>query len=188
LASSSPGLALDAEGRLPGVRFVPSPNCDARPDAEAVTLVVLHGISLPPGRFGGRDIERLFTNTLDPAAHPYFAGIAALRVSAHFLVRRSGEIVQFVPCAHRAWHAGASSWGGRERCNDFSVGVEIEGADEVAYASAQYRAAAKLVAAIARRYPVGDVVGHSDIAPGRKTDPGPAFDWPRFRAELARRR
>jgi len=170
------------------VRFVPSPNCDARPDGEAVTLVVLHGISLPPGRFGGRDIERLFTNTLDPGAHPYFAGIAALRVSAHFLVRRNGEIVQFVPCERRAWHAGASCWGGRERCNDFSVGVELEGADDVAYPSAQYRAAAKLVVAIARRYPIADVVGHSDIAPGRKTDPGPAFDWPRFRADLAQRR
>ena len=188
MASSSAGLLLDAAGRLGGVRFVASPNCDERPAGEAVTLVVLHGISLPPGGFGGRDIERLFTNALDPAAHPYFAAIAGLRVSAHFLVRRSGEIVQFVPCGMRAWHAGASAWRGRERCNDFSVGIELEGADEIAYKGAQYRAAAKLVAAIGRRYPVSDVVGHSDIAPGRKTDPGPAFDWPRFRAALARLR
>jgi AmpD protein len=152
-----------------------------------VTLVVLHGISLPPGQFGGRDIERLFTNSLDPTAHPYFGGVAALRVSAHFLIRRSGEIVQFVACADRAWHAGASSWGGRERCNDFSVGVELEGADDVPYAAAQYRAGTKLVAAVARRYPIAAVVGHSDVAPGRKTDPGPAFDWVRFRAGLAQR-
>jgi AmpD protein len=190
LASSSrrAPLALDADGRAPGVRFVPSPNCDDRPDPEGVTLVVLHGISLPPGKFGGGDIERLFTNALDPAAHPYFAQIAGLRVSAHFLVRRRGEIVQFVPCARRAWHAGASNWRGRERCNDFSVGIEMEGADDVAYTAAQYRATARLVAAVSRRYPVADVVGHSDIAPGRKSDPGPAFDWPRFRGELARRR
>jgi AmpD protein len=167
--------------------MVPSPNFDARPADEPIRLVVLHGISLPPGRFGGRDIERLFTNTLDPAAHPYFEGVAGLRVSAHFLVRRSGEIVQFVACRDRAWHAGASRWRDREQCNDFSIGVELEGADDVPYASAQYRAAAKLVAAISRRYPIEDIVGHSDIAPGRKTDPGLAFDWPRFRAALKQR-
>jgi AmpD protein len=180
-------FALDAEGRLPGVRFVASPNCDARPDAESITLIVLHGISLPPGEFGGDGVERLFTNSLDANAHPYYAQIVALRVSAHFVVRRRGEIVQFVPCAQRAWHAGASSWRGRERCNDFSVGIELEGADDVPYTAAQYRASAKLAAAIARRYPIAEVVGHSDVAPGRKTDPGPAFDWLRFRAELARR-
>ena len=180
------GFALDGAGRLPGVRFVASPNCDERPVGEAVTLVVLHGISLPPGRFGGDAVERLFTNALDPAAHPYFAAIAQLRVSAHFLIRRRGEIVQFVACEQRAWHAGASAWRGRERCNDFSIGIELEGADDVPYTGAQYRVAAKLVAAIAQRYPIDDVVGHCDVAPGRKTDPGPAFDWPRFRAALAR--
>jgi AmpD protein len=187
LGSSSGGLALDAAGRLPGVRWVPSPNCDARPAGEAVVLVVLHGISLPPGRFGGDAVERLFTNTLDPAAHPYFESLRDLRVSAHFLVRRGGRIVQFVACRDRAWHAGASRWRERERCNDFSVGVEMEGADDIPYTGAQYRATAKLVAALARRYPIAEVVGHSDIAPGRKTDPGPAFDWPRFRAALALR-
>jgi len=190
LASSRRGaaFALDADGCLPGVRFVASPNCDARSDPEDVSLVVLHGISLPPGEFGGDGVERLFTNTLDPASHPYFAGIAGLRVSAHFLVRRRGEIVQFVPCSRRAWHAGASNWCGRERCNDFSIGIEMEGADDVPYTSAQYRATPKLVAAISRRYAITDIVGHSDIAPGRKTDPGPAFDWPRFHAELTRRK
>ena len=189
MASSRRGGAfdLDAEGRLAGVRFVASPNCDVRPDPEAVTLIVLHGISLPPGRFNGDAVERLFTNSLDPAGHPYYAAIAALRVSAHFFVRRRGDIVQFVPCALRAWHAGVSNWRGRERCNDFSVGIEIEGADDVAYTAAQYRATARLVAAVSRRYAIADVVGHSDVAPGRKTDPGPAFDWLRFRAELARR-
>jgi AmpD protein len=201
LASSSPyaaalrpprrgaaGFAIDEAGLLPGVRFVASPNCDDRPAGEAITLLVLHGISLPPGRFGGDAIERLFTNRLDPDAHPYFAGIAHQRVSAHFLVRRSGEVLQFVACGRRAWHAGVSAWRGRERCNDFSIGIELEGADDVPYRGAQYRVVAKLAAAIARRYPASDVVGHSDIAPGRKTDPGPAFDWPRFRAALARQR
>jgi AmpD protein len=186
LVSSSASFALDADGRLPGVRWVASPNFDLRPDPAAIDLVVLHGISLPPGRFGGRGVEQLFTNTLDAAAHPYFESTAALRVSAHFYVRRSGEIVQFVACRDRAWHAGASTWRGRERCNDFSVGIELEGTDLHPYAGAQYRAGAKLVAAIRRRYPVTDIVGHSDIAPGRKTDPGAAFDWPRFRAALAR--
>jgi AmpD protein len=179
-------MRVDAAGVLPGVRFVASPNHDERPAGEAVVLVVLHGISLPPGRFGGSDIERLFTNTLDPAADAYYAGLAELRVSAHFVVRRRGEIVQFVACERRAWHAGASQWNGRSRCNDFSVGIELEGADEVPYAAAQYRAVAKLVAALQVRYPIAAIVGHSDVAPGRKTDPGPAFDWPRFRAQLAR--
>lgn len=163
-----------------------SPNCDARPQATPVTLIVVHGISLPPGQFGGDAVERLFTNRLDPAAHPYYATIAGLRVSTHFLVRRDAALLQFVPCTQRAWHAGESAWRGRSRCNDFSIGIELEGTDESPYATAQYRLLARLVRALRRHYPIEEVVGHSDIAPGRKTDPGPAFDWARLRRLLAR--
>jgi AmpD protein len=177
-------LAIDAAGRANLARWVPSPNCDARPAGADVALLVVHGISLPPGQYGGDAIERLFTNRLDAAAHPYFAAIATLRVSAHFLIRRDGELVQFVACNDRAWHAGASRWRGRERCNDFSIGVELEGADDAPYAPAQYAMLARLAKALARRYPIADVVGHADVAPGRKTDPGPAFDWGRL-ARLA---
>ncbi len=182
--SRARSLAIDAAGRANFSRWAPSPNCDARPPDEDVTLLVVHGISLPPGTFGGDSIERLFTNRLDPTAHPSFAAIATLRVSAHFLVRRDGELVQFVACGERAWHAGASSWRGRERCNDFSIGVEVEGADDTPYTSAQYAMLTRLVRALVRRYPIADIVGHSDIAPGRKTDPGPAFAWTRL-ARLA---
>ena len=177
-------LAVDAGGVANLAEQVPSPNRDARPAGEAITLVVVHGISLPPGEFGGDGIAALFTNRLDPAAHPYYATVAALRVSAHFLIRRDGALVQFVACGDRAWHAGASRWRGRERCNDFSIGVELEGTDTAPYAAAQYAMLARLVKALRRRYPVADVVGHSDVAPGRKTDPGPAFDWVRL-ARLA---
>jgi len=175
---------LDQEGVLGWAIQVPSANCDERPDGEAISLVVIHAISLPPGEFGGDAIERLFTNTLDCAAHPYFETLHGLRVSAHFLVRRGGDVVQFVPCGKRAWHAGASRYAGRERCNDFSVGIELEGTGDIAYTNAQYEALAVLVGALAARYPIADVVAHSDIAPGRKTDPGPAFDWERLRAVL----
>lgn len=170
-------LRIDADGWCDGARRVASPNCDERPGDEAVTLVVLHSISLPPGEFGGPWIERLFLNTLDPAAHPYFFDLAALKVSAHFLVRRDGELLQFVPTTRRAWHAGASAWKGRGRCNDFSVGIELEGCNVLPFEAVQYARAAELVDALARRHPVADVVGHSDIAPGRKTDPGACFDW-----------
>lgn len=178
--------ALDAEGWLAGVRRIPSPNCDARPEGEAVRLIVIHAISLPPGRFGGDGIERLFTNTLDTEAHPYYREIRDLRVSAHFLVRRDGSLTQFVPCRLRAWHAGASRWRGLERCNDFSVGIELEGCDEQPFADAQYAALAQLVRHLRRELPVEDIVGHADIAPGRKTDPGPHFDWARLRQQLDR--
>jgi AmpD protein len=141
---------------------------------------VVHGISLPPGEFGGDAIERLFTNRLDPSTHRSFEAIATVRVSAHFLVRRDGALVQFVACADRAWHAGASSWRGRERCNDFSIGVELEGTDDTPYTVAQYRMLTRLARALSRRYPIEDIAGHSDIAPGRKTDPGPAFAWARL--------
>lgn len=178
------GPRLDAAGWLAGVRRHPSPNCDARPAATQVSLVVVHGISLPPGEFGGDGIDRLFTNRLDARAHPYYEGIADLRVSAHFLVRRDGAVVQFVPCAMRAWHAGASSWRGRERCNDYSIGVELEGTDTRPYTARQYARLARLVRALQRHYPIAHLAGHSEVAPGRKTDPGPSFDWRRLRALL----
>lgn len=167
-------------GWLDSARQLPSPNCDDRPDPADIALVVLHCISLPPGEFGGDAIDRLFTNRLDPAAHPYFATIHQLRVSAHVLIRRDGETVQYVPFQRRAWHAGVSSHRGRERCNDFSIGIELEGTDDSEYTEAQYQALAELLAELFRTYPMlspAHVTGHSDIAPGRKTDPGPLFDW-----------
>lgn len=166
---------------LRAVRRVDSPNCDERPPGAAVELVVVHGISLPPGEFGGTGVQDLFCNTLDHAAHSYYEQLRGMRVSAHFFVRRDGEIVQFVPCAKRAWHAGVSNWRGRERCNDFSIGIELEGTDDLPYEDAQYLALAELLRALKRRYPIADVVGHSDVAPGRKTDPGAAFDWSKLR-------
>jgi AmpD protein len=168
---------ISEDGRAAGARFVPSPNCDARPEGTPVELVVIHNISLPPREFGGPHIEDLFLNRLAADAHPYFADVAALRVSAHFLIRRDGELLQFVPCTLRAWHAGVSSWRGRERCNDFSVGIELEGADDLPYEPAQYACLRALLAGLCARYPIQEVVGHSDVAPVRKTDPGPAFVW-----------
>ena len=153
----------------------------------AITLVVVHGISLPPGEYGGESIAELFTNRLDPGAHPYYVSIARTRVSAHFLIRRAGELVQFVGCEDRAWHAGVSVWKGREHCNDFSIGIELEGVDDVAYTAAQYTMLARLIRALKRVYPIGEIVGHSDIAPARKTDPGPAFDWARLHRLIAPR-
>ncbi len=179
-ASGGPSR-FDASGWLRGATRVPSPNCDARPADALVTLAVIHSISLPPGQFGGADIVRLFTNTLDPSAHPYYAGLAHLKVSAHFLIRRDGTLVQFVPCHLRAWHAGASSWRGRECCNDFSIGIELEGTDERPYTGKQYARLARVLSSVRRLHPIADVVGHRDIAPGRKTDPGPAFDWDHLR-------
>jgi N-acetyl-anhydromuramoyl-L-alanine amidase len=179
-----------AAGLVAGVRTVPSPNCDERPRGAAPELVVVHGISLPPGQFGGPWIERLFTNCLPPDADPYFATINHLRVSSHVLVARDGTLTQYVPFGLRAWHAGPSWWRGREGCNDFSIGVELEGADELPYDDRQYEALATLLAALQRAYPTlaeGWIAGHSDIAPGRKTDPGPAFDWPRLERELRAR-
>lgn len=174
---------VDAAGWVEGIRRIPTPNCDDRPPGEAIVLVVIHNISLPPGEFGGPGVIELFTDRLEPAAHPYYQGIRGLRVSAHFFIRRDGETIQFVPCSKRAWHAGVSSWRGRERCNDFSVGIELEGSDETPFTDAQYAALDDLLAALRVAYPIEDVVGHADIAPGRKTDPGPCFDW----ARLARR-
>ena len=171
-------------GWLEDARRVPSPHNDSRPDDEAPSLLVVHNISLPPGEFGGPWIDDLFTGTLNPDAHPFFAGIVHLRVSAHCLIRRDGEIVQYVPFDKRAWHAGVSCYQGREKCNDFSIGIELEGTDTLAYTDAQYRQLAALARLLISRYPAlaDNMTGHSDIAPVRKTDPGPAFDWARFRA------
>jgi N-acetyl-anhydromuramoyl-L-alanine amidase len=173
-------LTIDREGVTEVAVQVPSPNCDARPPGVAVSLIVVHGISLPPGKFGGDDVTRLFTNTLDSSSDPYYPGIAHLKVSSHFFIRRDGTLVQFVACARRAWHAGVSSWRGRPSCNDFSVGIELEGTDDLPYAAAQYTMLAQLAKALCRRYPIRDMVGHCDVAPGRKTDPGDAFDWRRL--------
>lgn len=170
---------MDAAGWLQGAQHIPSPNCDARPEGEAISLVVIHNISLPPGEFGGPGVIELFANRLDPTAHPYYETLRDLRVSAHFLIRRDGELIQFVPCGQRAWHAGVSSWRGRERCNDFSLGIELEGTDDLPYTDAQYAALNALLATLRATYPIAEIVGHSDIAPGRKTDPGPYFDWGR---------
>jgi N-acetyl-anhydromuramoyl-L-alanine amidase len=171
-------------GWLRRARSVASPNFGPRPAATAIDLVVLHSISLPPGEFGGDAIERLFTNRLDWSAHPYYETIRGLTVSAHFLIRRDGELLQFVSCDDRAFHAGRSAWQGREGCNDFSIGIELEGTDDTPYEDAQYATLLKLIDALRARYPIEDVVGHSDIAPGRKTDPGPAFDWTRVARAL----
>jgi AmpD protein len=182
-------LTIDVgRGLVSGARVVLSPNQDARPPGASIDLVVVHGIGMPPGEFGGPWVEALFMNRLPPAQHPFFATVADLRVSAHLFVRRDGSLVQFVPLHARAWHAGVSSWRHRPACNDYSIGIELEGADEVPYAPAQYRVLAALVVALRRAYPTladDAVVGHSDVAPGRKTDPGPAFDWGLLRAALA---
>jgi N-acetyl-anhydromuramoyl-L-alanine amidase len=167
------------------MRIVRSPNCDARPRGAEISLVLLHSISLPPGEFGGDAIERLFTNRLDPEAHPHFREIAHLRVSSHFLVRRDGELVQFVPPRRRAWHAGASAWRGRPRCNDFSIGIELEGTEDSPFEDLQYKKLDFLLKALRKTLPLRDIAAHSDVAPGRKTDPGVHFDWARLLADLA---
>lgn len=174
------------QGWVTGARCVLSPNCDSRPAGAEVSLLVLHSISLPRGEYGGDAIERLFTNRLDPVAHASFAELAGLRVSAHFLVRRDGALTQFVPLQSRAWHAGASRWRARERCNDYSVGIELEGTDDSPFSDAQYDRLAQLARSLRRMLPIRDIAGHSDIAPGRKTDPGARFDWPRLLGTLAR--
>jgi len=181
---TSPTLAVAPNGWVAAATRIASPNRDARPRRTAPSLVVVHGISLPPGQFGGSAIESLFTNGLDAAAHPYFASIAGLRVSAHFLVRRDGALIQFVPCGERAWHAGQSTWRGRARCNDFSIGIELEGTDDAAFSGSQYEQLAQLTRELQRAYPIHDIVGHSDIAPGRKTDPGSGFEWARYRSMI----
>jgi AmpD protein len=175
---------IGADGWCVEAQHEPSPNFDVRPECAAPDLLVIHNISLPPGGFGGPYIADLFCNRLDFDAHPYFDQLRNLRVSAHFLIRRDGAVVQFVSANDRAWHAGASSFCGRERCNDFSIGIELEGTDFEAFETAQYDALAALTQALQDRYRLVDVTGHEHIAPGRKTDPGPFFDWARYRAAL----
>ena len=177
-------MKFDSAGRCDAALWLPSPNFDARPEGMAIDLLVVHAISLPPGEFGGPWIDALFQNRLDPEAHPYFREIEGREVSAHFLIRRDGGLRQYVSIDDRAWHAGASEWKGRTRCNDFSIGVELEGADDVPFAEPQYDTLAALTRALLERLGALDIAGHSDIAPGRKTDPGPWFDWERFRAGL----
>jgi N-acetyl-anhydromuramoyl-L-alanine amidase len=180
---------IDSTGeRLLEARQVASPNCDARPAGCEVSLVVIHGISLPPGHYGGPEIDQLFTNRLDAAAHPYFAAIAGLRVSTHLLIRRDGELVQYVPFTLRAWHAGKSCYDGCGACNDFSIGIELEGQDHEAYTAIQYEQLAAVLQVLIETFPrlsAERVAGHSDVAPGRKTDPGPAFDWNSLQQQLA---
>lgn len=183
-----PALDIDGEtGLVKGARFVPSPNFDARPPGMAIDVLIIHSISLPPGKFGGGDIERLFCNTLDTACHPFYSEISGLRVSAHLLVRRTGELIQFVPFYSRAWHAGVSCCEGRTRVNDFSIGIELEGADDVPFEDAQYAVLAAVTRSLIDVYPgitPDRIYGHADIAPDRKTDPGPSFDWSRYRQSL----
>jgi len=169
-------------------RACPSPNFGPRPPGTTVSLVLLHSISLPPGEYGGDGVERLFTNQLEFAAHPYYSGLRGLEVSAHFFIRRDGRTLQFVSCDDRAWHAGASSWRGRENCNDWSIGIELEGLEGGAFESVQYRQLAVLLRALAARYPIEEAVGHEDVALGRKADPGPGFDWAGLQRVLRRRR
>jgi AmpD protein len=172
-----------ATGLLSEARQHPSSNCDVRPAETEIGLIVIHGISLPPGEFGGEYIDQLFCNQLNPSEHPYFAGIAHLKVSSHLLIRRNGEIVQYVSFNQRAWHAGVSNFQGKESCNDFSIGIELEGDDETPYTDIQYRVLSEVTRTLIDSYPglnQQTIAGHSDIAPGRKTDPGPAFDWEYF--------
>jgi len=168
--------------RIADVRFLPSPNCNARPENE-ISLLVIHNISLPPGQFGGGHVAELFTNQLDPNGHPFFAEIEGMEVSAHLLIERDGRMIQFVPFDQRAWHAGKSCFQGREACNDFSIGIELEGTDDSPYTDAQYESLVAVTHALLATYPqltAERITGHADIAPGRKTDPGPAFEWGRF--------
>lgn len=178
-------LEMDDAGWCVGVEHEPSPNCDARPDGTQIDLLVIHNISLPPCEYGGRHIADLFTNRLDCNAHAYFDRLRGVKVSAHFLIRRDGQIIQFVPITLRAWHAGLSRFGERERCNDFSLGVELEGSDFENFTDEQYRQLAILTCTLQQAAPLKHVMGHEHIAPGRKTDPGPHFEWQRYRADCA---
>lgn len=175
-------LPLWQNGWYRSAQKIESPNSDARPGDVVIDLIVLHAISLPPGEYGGDGVAALFTNRLDPAAHPYYAEIAGLKVSAHFFIRRDGQLIQFVPVTARAWHAGVSIWEGRERCNDFSLGIELEGDDDTPFAPAQYATLQTLLQALTLALPIRALTSHSHVAPGRKTDPGPHFDWATVRA------
>ncbi|MDE2388480.1 MAG: 1,6-anhydro-N-acetylmuramyl-L-alanine amidase AmpD [Betaproteobacteria bacterium] len=178
-------MRLDATGLLDSAKFIASPNYDERPPDTEISLLVIHNISLPPNEFVGNGVIELFTNRIDPAAHPYYQTLHGLKVSAHFFIRRDGTLIQFVPCSQRAWHAGISNWQGRERCNDFSIGIELEGSDTTSFTDAQYEVLITLTRCLCERYPIQSIAGHSDIAPGRKTDPGPWFDWKRYDGSLS---
>ncbi|MEC5404784.1 1,6-anhydro-N-acetylmuramyl-L-alanine amidase AmpD [Paraburkholderia sp. MPAMCS5] len=179
-------FAVDADGWVEAARKLPSPNYESRPQGAVPSLIVVHNISLPPNEFGGTAIAELFQNTLDCDAHPYYdAHLRGVRVSAHFVIHRDGALEQFVSCNERAWHAGPSNFFGRERCNDFSIGIELEGSDTTAFEAAQYCTLGALVNALKARYPIEALAGHSDIAPSRKTDPGPHFEWPRLKRDTS---
>jgi len=173
-------FTVGADGWCQGAQPYPTDHCDARPDGTQITLLVIHNISLPSGQFGGPHVSDLFTGRLDYNADPAFAGLRGLRVSSHFLIRRDGRVIQYVPASQRAWHAGKSSFAGREKCNDFSIGIELEGSDATPFEAAQYASLAALTVALQQRYPLTDVQGHEHIAPGRKTDPGPLFRWENY--------
>lgn len=177
-------MKINAAGYLQGVIQIPSPNYDERPNGTSIRLLVIHNISLPPDDFSGNAIIELFTNQLDCNAHPYYLALRDLKVSSHFLIRRQGEIIQFVSCTKRAWHAGQSCWQGTDRCNDFSIGIELEGSDTIPFEAIQYEQLTTLTKALFQAYPLEHIVGHSDIAPTRKTDPGPFFDWKHFRETI----
>ena len=183
-AAAATGAGPLACGWLPGARACPSPNFGPRPEGLPVDLLVIHSISQPPGRYGGPEVEQLFTNRLDFDAHPYFQQIRGLQVSAHFFIRRDGELLQFVDLGSRAWHAGASSWRGRDNCNDHSVGIELEGLEGERFEPAQYNTLVRLCKTLAAQLPIAHIAGHEHIAPGRKQDPGPGFDWPALQAAL----
>ena len=177
---------FDQAGVLLRAHQLPSSHQDERPAGSDICLLVIHNISLPPAEFGGPQVPDFFLGRLDHSAHPYFDHLRGIRVSSHFFIRRGGELIQFVPCERRAWHAGQSQWRGRTRCNDFSIGIELEGTDDSGFTDAQYAELARLTRELQTRYPIEDIAGHSDIAPGRKTDPGLLFDWERYRALVAR--
>lgn len=182
--TTEPALRPSRRGWIRGAQRIPSPNFGRRPAGLAIDLVVVHSISLPPGSYGGNEIAQFFTNNLDCDAHPYFDRLRGVEVSSHFVIRRDGALQQFVSCEDRAWHAGRSSWKGRENCNDYSIGIELEGLEGETFETAQYPALAALIGTLARRYPIRDVAGHEHVAPGRKHDPGSGFDWVRLREFL----
>lgn len=177
---------INKQGIVTCATQITSPNCDDRPDHCTVDMIVIHNISLPPQKYGGNGITALFTNKLDPNEHPYYAEIHTAKVSSHFLIHRDGQLIQFVPCTKRAWHAGISTWESRDRCNDFSIGIELEGCDFEAFEKPQYQTLQLLLLSLQAHYPIQHIVGHSDIAPGRKTDPGPFFDWAEVHNKNAR--
>lgn len=177
-------MQIDTSGYLDNAYFIGSPNFDERPSGYEINLLVIHNISLPPNEFGGGGVIELFMNQINPDTHPYYHSLLNLKVSAHFFIRRDGQIIQFVSCNKRAWHAGVSCWRGKTHCNDFSIGIELEGSDTLPFTALQYAKLASITLALQKSYPIKDIAGHSEIALGRKTDPGPHFDWTSYRALL----